>query len=128
MNAVNAAKTLTAAAIVAAALGAPSCGPSGKFGKPISTAKEVEIGDIVSEPETFQGKTVVVKGQIATVDKDGFGFNLDNGRGTLLYVTTGGQFKISGAARYHLALAEGVVTVDAKTAKVTLKASGVEVK
>jgi len=128
MTAREVTKTLTAVAALAAVLGATSCGPGGKFGKPISSAKEVEIGDILNEPGTFNGKTVVVKGQIATVDKDGFGFNLDNCRGTLLYVTTGGQFKISGAARYHLAIAEGVITVDAKTGTPTLKATGVEVK
>lgn len=108
-------------------VGLTSCG-GGKYGKPISPQKEIEIGDILNSPGDFNGKTVVVKGQVATVDKDGFGFNLDNGRGSLLYVSTGGKFKIPGTARYRLATVEGVIEIDAKTGHPKLNATGVEVR
>jgi len=113
---------------VTACMLAAACSPNGKFGKPISPARETPILDITSDPESFKGRTVMVRGQIATVDGDGMGFNLDNGRSVLLYVKVAGDFKISKVARYRLATAEGVVEVDAKSGKPQLRATGVEVK
>lgn len=114
------------------AIGVPlilaGCSPSGKFGAPIITKEETAIPNILDDPASFDGKTVMVKGQVVTVDDDGLGFQLDNGLGSLLYVKVAGDFKISGAAKYHLATAEGKIAVDKDTGKPRLTASGVEVK
>lgn len=104
------------------------CSPSGKFGAPIIAKEETAISDILDDPASSEGKSVMVKGQVATVDDDGLGFQLDNGLGSLLYVKVAGDFKISGAAKYHLATAEGKIAVDKDTGKPRLMASGVEVK
>jgi hypothetical protein len=115
-----------------AAIGVPlilaGCSPSGKFGAPIVAKEETAISDILDDPTSFEGKAVMVKGQVAVVDDDGLGFQLDNGLGSLLYVKVAGDFKISGAAKYHLAAAEGKIAVDKDTGKPRLMASGAEVK
>ena len=112
----------------AAALVVLSCGPSGKFGKPITTTEKTAIDEIRDDPGPFDGKTVAVEGQVATVDDDGRGFQLDNGYGVLLYVKVVGDFKVARGAKYHLATAEGKVAVDKKTEEPRLMATGVEVK
>jgi hypothetical protein len=104
------------------------CSPSGKFGAPIITKEETAIPNILDDPASFDGKTVMLKGQVMTVDDDGLGFQLDNGLGSLVYVKVAGDFKISGAAKYHLATAEGKIAVDKDNGKPRLTASGVEVK
>lgn len=113
---------------VSAVLVIIGCSPSGKFGSAITTTEETAIAAVLDDPETFEGKTVMVKGQVATVDDDGLGFQLDNGLGSLLYVKVAGDFKIAGGAKYHLATAEGKVQFDKETEKPRLMASGVEVK
>jgi len=113
---------------VAAALVVTSCGPSGEFGKPITTTEKTTISEIRDDPGSFDGKTVTVQGQVATVDDDGRGFQLDNGYGVLLYVKVVGDFKVARGATYHLATAEGKVEVDKKTEELRLMATGVEVK
>lgn len=104
------------------------CSPSGRFGSEIKVADETAISDILDNPESFEGKTVMVKGQVAVVDDDGLGFQLDNGLGSLLYVKVAGDFKISSGAKYHLAAAEGKVVLDKDTGSPRLMAAGVEVK
>jgi hypothetical protein len=104
------------------------CGPSGKFGSPITTTEETAIAAILDDPASFEGKTVMVKGQVATVDDDGLGFQLDNGLGSLLYVKIVGDFKIARGAKYQLTTAEGKIQFDEETEKPRLIASGVEVK
>ncbi len=113
---------------IAVSLVLSGCGPSGEFGAPIVAKEETAISDILDDPESFGGKAVMVKGQVAVVDDDGLGFQLDNGLGSLLYVKVAGDFKISGGAKYHLAAAEGKIAVDKDTGKPRLMASGVEVK
>ncbi len=113
---------------VAAALVVTSCSPSGKFGKPITTTEKTAINEIRDDPGSFDGKTVTVEGQVATVDDDGRGFQLDNGYGVLLYAKVVGDFKVARGAKYHLAMAEGKVEVDKKTEEPRLMATGVEVK
>jgi hypothetical protein len=105
-----------------------SCGSSGSLGQPISSAKVTSIDDVIRDPAVFAGKDVVVQGQIATVDGDGKGFNLDNGRSALLYCAVDGDWKISTVSRYRLATAEGIVDHDAKTGKTILRARGVKIK
>ncbi len=114
--------------VVAVALAAMSCSPSGKFGKPIISQEVTAISEIRDDPGAFDGKTVTLEGQVATVDDDGRGFQLDNGYGVLLYVKVVGDFKVPRGASYHLATAEGKVEVDKKTAEPRLMATGVEVK
>lgn len=104
------------------------CSPSGKFGAAIKVAEETAISDILDDPASFEGKTVMVKGQVATVDDDGLGCQLDNGLGSLLYVKVAGDFKISSGAKYHLTTAEGNIVLDKDTGTPRLMASGVEVK
>lgn len=113
---------------VAAALLVTSCGPSGKFGEPLTTTEKTAISEIRDDPGPFDGKTVAVEGQVATVDDDGRGFQLDNGYGVLLYVKVVGDFKVARGAAYHFATAEGKVEVDKKTGEPRLMATGVEVK
>lgn len=113
---------------IGASLILAGCSPSGKFGAPIITKEETAIPNILDDPASFDGKTVMLKGQVMTVDDDGLGFQLDNGLGSLVYVKVAGDFKISGAAKYHLATAEGKIAVDKDTGKPRLMASGVEVK
>jgi hypothetical protein len=104
------------------------CSPSGKFGDPIKNTEETSIPDVLYDPESFVGKTVMMKGQVATVDDDGGGFQLDNGLGRVIYVKVAGDFKISGGAKYHLAAAEGKVEIDKNTGEPRLLASAVEIK
>jgi len=104
------------------------CSPSGKFGSAITITEETAIAAILDNPASFEGKTVMVRGQIMTVDDDGLGFQLDNGVGSLLYVKVAGDFKIAQGAKYHLTAAEGKVRFDKDTEKPSLAASGVEVK
>jgi hypothetical protein len=111
--------------IVLSALG---CSPSGKFGAPISASKETAINEILDDPEAFAGKTVMLQGQIQTVDDDGKGFQLDNGLGSMIYVKVSGDFKVRTAAKYHLTAAEGKVEIDKNTGEPRLLATGVEVK
>ncbi len=120
-------RTRFSATLLAAAFIAAGCGGAGKFGNPITTTTETALTDVLNEPTSFQGKVVKVRGQIATVDNDGKGFNLDNGRSRLLYVLCAADFKIAPTARYHLASAEGVVVVD-KEGVPTLRATGVVVE
>jgi hypothetical protein len=110
------------------ALSAASCSPSGKFGAPISASEETAINDVLDDPSDFVGKTVMLKGQIQTVDDDGKGFSLDNGLGSAIYVKVAGDFTIVKAAKYHLASAEGKVELDKKTNEPRLVAAGVEVE
>jgi hypothetical protein len=104
------------------------CSPSGKFGSPMTVTEETSIPDILYDPASFVGKTVMIKGQVATVDDDGGGFQMDNGLGRLIYVKVAGDFKISGGAKYHLAAAEGKVEIDKDTGEPRLLASAVEIK
>jgi hypothetical protein len=115
-------------AALGVALSAVSCSPSGKFGAPISASEETAINDILDDPGDFVGKTVILKGQIQTVDDDGKGFSLDNGLGSVIYVKVAGDFKVRAAAKYHLTSAEGKIELDKKTNKPRLLAAGVEVK
>jgi len=101
---------------------------AGNFGEPISAAKETPIDNLLNDPAAFQGKDVVVSGQIATVDGDGKGFNLDTGRSRLLYVKAAGDFKIPAMSKYHLATVEGTVDFDAKAGTATILAKGVRIK
>ena len=110
------------------ALSAVSCSPSGKFGAPISASEETAINDVLDNPNEFVGKTVMLKGQIQTVDDDGKGFVLDNGLGSLIYVKVTGEFTIAKGAKYRLTTAEGKVELDKKTNEPRLLAAGVEVK
>lgn len=110
------------------ALSVASCSPSGKFGAPISASEETAINDILDDPGDFVGKTVMLKGQIQTVDDDGKGFSLDNGLGSVIYVKVAGDFTIAKGAKYRLASAEGKVELDKKTNEPRLLAAGVEVK
>jgi hypothetical protein len=110
------------------ALSALSCSPSGKFGAPISASKETAINEVLDDPEDFVGKTVILKGQIQTVDDDGKGFTLDNGLGSVIYVKVAGDFTIAKAAKYRLTTAEGKVELDKETKKPRLLAAGVTVK
>jgi len=104
------------------------CSASGKFGAPIATSEETAINDVLDDPEGFVGKTVMLEGQIQTVDDDGKGFTLDNGLGSVIYVKVAGDFKIRKAAKYHLSTAEGKVEMDKNTGEPRLLATGVEVK
>ena len=104
------------------------CSSSGRFGSEITVADETAISDILDSPESFEGKTVMVKGQVAVVDDDGLGFQLDNGLGSLIYVKVDGDFKISNGAKYRLATAEGKVVLDKDTGSPRLMATGVVVK
>ncbi len=104
------------------------CSPSGRFGSEIKVADETAISEILYNPKPFEGKTVMVKGQVAVVDDDGLGFQLDNGLGRLLYVKVAGDFKISGGAKYHLTTAEGKIVLDKDTGSPRLMATGIEVK
>ena len=104
------------------------CSASGKFGVPIATSEETAINDILDDPEGFVGKTVMLEGQIQTVDDDGKGFTLDNGLGSVIYVKVAGDFKVRTAAKYHLTAAEGKIEMDKKTNEPRLLAAGVEVK
>jgi hypothetical protein len=115
-------------ATLAIALAAASCSPSGKFGAPIVAAEETAINDVLDDPGEFAGKTVMLKGQIQTVDDDGKGFSLDNGLGSVIHVEVAGDFTIAKAAKYRLASAEGKVELDKETGKPRLLAAGVEVK
>jgi hypothetical protein len=113
---------------VSAPLLLTGCSPSGRFGNPIKVTDETAISDILDNPASFEGKTVMVRGQVAVVDDDGLGFQLDNGLGSLLYVKVAGDFKMSSAAKYHLTTAEGKIALDKDTGDPRLMASGVEVK
>lgn len=104
------------------------CSETGKFGAPIATSEETAINDVLDDPEGFVGKTVMVEGQIQTVDDDGKGFTLDNGLGSVIYVKIAGDFKITKATKYHLATAGGKVETDKNTGEPRLLATGVEVK
>ena len=115
-------------ATLAIALSAASCSPSGKFGAPIVAAEETAINDVLDNPGEFVGKTVVLKGQIQTVDDDGKGFSLDNGLGSVIHVKVAGDFKVPTAAKYHLTSAEGKVEMDKETNEPILVAVGVEVE
>jgi hypothetical protein len=119
--------TLLLAAVISP-LSLCGCSPSGKFGSPIKLTEETSIPDVLYDPESFVGKTVMVKGQVATVDDDGRGFQMDNGLGRVIYIKVAGDFKISGGAKYHLAAAEGKVEIDKDTGEPRLLASGVEIK
>jgi hypothetical protein len=116
---------VVASYIVLAAIG---CSASGKFGSPIVTAKETAINSVLDDPSDFDGKTVMLKGQIQTVDDDGKGFSLDNGLGSAIYVKVAGDFKVRVAAKYHLTTAEGKIEIDKNTGEPRLLATGVEVK
>ncbi|HUV86418.1 MAG TPA: hypothetical protein VMX79_04840 [bacterium] len=113
---------------VSAPLLLTGCSPSGKFGAPVIAKDETAISDILDNPASFEGKTVMVKGQVATVDDDGLGFQLDNGLGSLLYVEVAGDFKISSGAKYHLTTAEGKIVLEKDTGTPRLTASGIDVK
>jgi hypothetical protein len=113
---------------VIGALAIAGCSPSGKFGSDIKTTDETAINDILDNPDEFSGKTVMVKGQIQTVDDDGKGFQIDNGLGSMIFVKVAGDFKISGAAKYRLATVEGTVEVDKNTGEPRLIAAGVDIK
>jgi hypothetical protein len=121
---------LTGLFIVAAStsLLLPGCSSSGRFGSEITVADETAISDILDNPESFEGKTVMVKGQVAVVDDDGLGFQLDNGLGSLLYVKVDGDYKISNGAKYRLTTAEGKIVLDKDTGSPRLMATGVVVK
>lgn len=103
------------------------CSSAGSYGEPISSAKETPISDVLDDPVAFTGKDLVLTGQIATVDPDGKGFNLDNGRSNLLYCKISGDYKIPAASRYHLATVEGIFQVD-KEGKAIFEVKGVRVK
>lgn len=117
-----------AAVGVAIGLGIMGCSASGKFGTAVVATEDTPINDVLDNPEEFAGKTVMFKGQIQKVDDDGKGFMLDNGLGSMVYVRAAGDFKISGGAKYHLALAEGKVELDRETGEPRLLATGVEVR
>jgi len=103
------------------------CSSVGSYGEPITAAKETPISNVLDDPASFAGKDLVVTGQIATIDPDGKGFNLDNGRSNLLYCKIGGDFKIPAASRYHLATVEGKFQVD-KEGKAVFEVKGIRVK
>jgi len=104
------------------------CSPSGKFGAPIGASEETAINDVLDDPEDFAGKTVVLKGQVQTIDDDGKGFTLDNGLGSVIYVKVAGDFTVAKGAKYHLATAEGKIDVNKETMEPRLMAAGVEIK
>ncbi|MGD8719686.1 MAG: hypothetical protein PVH29_12805 [Candidatus Zixiibacteriota bacterium] len=117
--------------VVAGVLGAlamAGCSATGKFGSDIKTTDETAINDILDNPDEFSGKTVMVKGQIQTVDDDGKGFQVDNGLGSMIYVAVAGDFKIAGAAKYRLATVEGSVQLDKNTGEPRISATGVDVR
>lgn len=113
-----------AAALVVACVAA--CGPGGHYGKPIKGTTETPVGDVVGNPASFVGKTVVVKGQVSVIDKGGKTFRLDSGLGKYLAVECQGDFKMPGTAKYKLATVEGEVGLDAK-GEAILKAHGVSI-
>jgi len=110
------------------ALSVVSCSPAGKFGAPIGASEETAINDVLDDPSDFVGKTVILKGQIQTVDDDGKGFSLDNGLGSVMHVKVAGDFTIAKGAKYRLTTAEGKVELDKTTNEPRLLAVGVEVE
>jgi hypothetical protein len=103
------------------------CSSVGSYGEPITSAKETPISNVLDDPAAFAGKDLILTGQIATIDPDGKGFNLDNGRSSLLYCKIGGDYKIPAASRYHLATVEGKFKVD-KDGKALFEVKGLRVK
>ena len=106
---------------------AASCGPGGHYGAPIKSTTETPVGDVLSNPAPFVGKVVVVKGQIAVIEKGGKAFRLDSGLGKYLAVECQGDFKMPGAAKYKLATVEGKLELNDK-GEAVLKAHGVTIK
>ena len=104
-------------------IAASGCGHRETYGERISNRNITALGDILSHPKDYDGKTVTVKGKITLECETGCWFNLKDGNAVIYVDLSPSGFAIpqnSGRS----AIVEGSITI--KDGKPTLVSKGVE--
>ena len=116
---------LTAVVMIACTITSLGCGRVETYGEHISSRNFTPIGNIVSHPEQYTGKTVTVKGKIALECNTGCWFNIKDGSAVIY----------TDIAPYGLAIPQKVGrtvivegTVSVEEGKLTLTGKAVEIQ
>jgi len=101
------------------------CGRSESYGKEISNSQITSVGNILSSPRDYKGKTVAVKGKIITECPTGCWFDLKDGNAVIYVDLNPTGIAISQSVGRDVTV-EGEVKV--KGGKPRIVGGGVEIK
>lgn len=101
------------------------CGKSENYGAAISGREITKVDEILRNADSYNGKTVTIKGEILNECPTGCWFDIKDGNAVIYVNIEGAQFAIPQKTG-HKAVVEGKVLV--KDGKPKMEGTGVEIK